>query len=88
MEVITGEIISFAKHFKNQNKHKRREETRHKLTLIVKALKERFKKRVERLGGAILAVACLRMGYEERLYGFPWLVAGDELLALISPPNP
>lgn len=88
VEVITGEIISFAKHFKNQNKHKRREETRHKLTLIVKALKERFKKRVERLGGAILAVACLRMGYEERLYGFPWLVAGDELLALISPPNP
>lgn len=86
VEVITGEIISFAKHFKNQNKHKRREETRHKLKLIVDALKRRFKGRVAGLKGANMAVACLRMGYEEKMYGFPWLVADEELLALLSPP--
>lgn len=84
VEVITGEIVNFAKHFKNQNKYKRREETRHKLTLIVKELKKRFEGRLQRLNGVSLAVACLRMGYEEQLYGFPWLVAGDQLLALLG----
>ena len=88
VEVLTGEIISFAKHFKNKNKYKRREETRHKLQLNVEGLVKKYGGKFAQMQGEHLATECLKVAYEEqgevKFYGFPWVVAGGKLLELAN----
>ena len=82
VEVVTGEITTFAKHFKNKNKYKRREETRHRLVLMVKMLKKKFEERLRRIDTVESSMVCLKVAYDRGLFAFPWLVAGDQLLVL------
>jgi RNA-dependent RNA polymerase len=83
--LLTGEVELFSKYF--MNKVKRREEVKLKFNLVTLDLMEFTREAFEAAvrdgkDRKLLASACYRLGVQEKFYGFPWVVAANELFEL------